>query len=74
VSESHVEKQVRLVLEKQCADVGRIIADALPAGVGFAFLAFDFGARGNIAYFSNANREDMIRALEELLARWKAGG
>lgn len=71
--ESTVEKQVRLVLEEQCAAAGRELAAACPAGVGFALLMFDFGEGGNIAYFSNGRREDMIRALEELLAKWKAG-
>lgn len=72
MNESIIEKQVRLLLEKQCADIGREIGALLPAGVGFSLIVFDFGEGGNLAYVSNANRSDMIRSLEELLAKWKA--
>lgn len=71
-NETLLEKQIRLVLETQCAEMGRMIGAACPAGVGFAFLMFDFGKNGNIAYVSNADRADMIRSLERLIARWKA--
>ena len=37
-------------------------------GVGYAVLLFNFGAEGNMAYGSNANRKDMIKALRELIA------
>jgi hypothetical protein len=36
---------------------------------GFALLVFDFGADGFMNYISNANRDDMIRAMEEFIAR-----
>ncbi len=39
---------------------------------GFALLLFSF--RGNeLTWISNAERREMIQALEELLARWKRG-
>lgn len=34
-------------------------------GIGFALLVFDFHTPGIAHYISNANREDMIKALEE---------
>ena len=39
--------------------------------VGFALLFFDFGPGGYMHYCSNAQREDMKRALRELLQRWE---
>jgi hypothetical protein len=41
--------------------------------VGFTLFVFDFGDKGNIAYISNAQREDMIKATKEWLARLEAG-
>jgi hypothetical protein len=41
---------------------------------GFALLVFDFGIGGNMQYCSNANRQDMIAALRELLGQWSADG
>jgi hypothetical protein len=62
-----IQKQVRLLLESQA----RRLAEGCPAGVGFALMIFDFGEGGNMAYVSNAERADMIRALEELLQKLK---
>jgi len=41
--------------------------------VGLMLLVFEFGDQGNLAYISNAQREDMIAVVEEWLARTKAG-
>lgn len=72
MAETFTQKQVRLVLEKQCADMGRLIADSLPAGVGFCFIAFDFGNEGNAAYLSNGCREDTIKLLREMADKLEA--
>jgi len=40
-------------------------------GLGFALLVFPFNAPGISNYISNAERKDMIKALEETLRRWK---
>lgn len=42
-------------------------------GLGFALLIFEFNKPGMSNYISNAQREDMIKAMEETLKRWKAG-
>jgi hypothetical protein len=54
-------------------DLGRTIASALPGGLGFAVLVFDFGDGGTMAYMSNAKREQMIRALRELIDKLEKG-
>lgn len=59
----------RAELEKLSRDVGRIIAGALPKGVGFTLLIHDFGEKGNLAYLSNGNREDMLAVMREFIAK-----
>lgn len=51
--------------------VAMTISDALPTTHGFVLLTFDFGKRGRMNYLSNAKREDMIAAMEELLKNMK---
>jgi hypothetical protein len=70
--ESLVEKQVRLVLEQQCRAIADKLKDMCPAGVGFALFLADYGEKGNTAYVSSVDREDMIRLVEEWLERQKA--
>jgi hypothetical protein len=65
-------------LEQTARDIGGVIAEAIRKSrghgkVGFALMLFDFGAGGNSTYVSNAERQDMILALEELLGHLKAG-
>lgn len=72
MAETFVETQVRLVLEKQTREIANVVKERLPAGVGFALFLFDYGAEGNTAYVSTAKRDDMIRLIEEWLARVKA--
>ncbi len=62
-------KTSRLSLENECLLIGRALGQAMPKNVGFALLMFDFGDAGNLAYVSNAKREDMIRAVEEWLTK-----
>jgi membrane carboxypeptidase/penicillin-binding protein PbpC len=72
VSETTTQKQVRLLLETQCRDAANLLAKHLPAGTAFALVIADFGEKGNVAYVSSAERDDMIRMFEELLTKWKA--
>lgn len=47
--------------------------DAKPKKVGFAILMFDFAGptSDRINYISNSNRQDMICAMKELVARFE---
>lgn len=51
--------------------IARQIQSMLPDSVGFTFLLFDFGPGGHLAYMSNADRDDMIRAMKELIAKFE---
>lgn len=72
MAETFVEKQVRLVLEKQTRELAELLKDKVPAGVGFALFLFDFGAAGNTAYVSTAKRDDMMNLLTEWMERQMA--
>ena len=61
-------------LERTCADMAKVIGKCLPDGVAFAFMLADFGDKGNTAYCSNAEREDMIRLLRETANRIEGVG
>lgn len=67
--ETLVQKQVRLVLEQQTHDVAEKLKAMVPAGVGFTLFLVDYGEKGNLAYVSSADREDMIKNIEEWLER-----
>lgn len=56
-------------LEEGARKLGRVIATGLPEGVGFALLLFDFGADGNLTWISNAQRDDMLKALQEFMRK-----
>jgi hypothetical protein len=62
-------------LEGECRVLAKeAVIPHLRPGIGFALLLFDFGDGGGMAYMSNAEREDMIQAVEELLAELKCSG
>lgn len=54
-------------------DLAARLAKAFGQPVGFTLFLFDFGARGNLSYISNADRADMINVVREWLARQDAG-
>lgn len=69
--ETVAEKQWRLRVEADCANIARHAAETtikplLPPGTGFALLVFDMGDGGCMTYASNATRESMVKALREL--------
>lgn len=58
--------------EEALRNVGRKIKDEiLPEGYGFALLVFPFNEEGGMFYMSNAQRGDMIKAMEEWIENAK---
>jgi hypothetical protein len=39
----------------------------LPIGMGFVLLMFDFGENGNMFYISDAQRDDVLKAMQEFI-------
>lgn len=53
------------MLEAKLHSIGKMIADEMPEGVGFAMVMFDFGEGGFFSYLSTAERADMVALLDE---------
>lgn len=57
--------------EKLLKEIGVLLRESMPKGYGFNLLVFNFGEGGNMFYTSNARREDMIRAMQEFIAKFQ---
>jgi predicted secreted protein len=57
--------------EKVLKDIGESLRSAMPDGYGFSLLIFSFGPGGDMFYTSNSDREDMIRAMEEFIQKFR---
>ena len=53
-------------LEAKARSIGKRIGGALPAGVGFCLVLFEFGPGGHLTYVSNGDRESTVNMLKEL--------
>lgn len=52
-------------------EIGQLLKLSCPPGFGFSLLVFSFGDGGSMFYTSNAQREDMIRAMQEFIAKFR---
>lgn len=66
-------QQLEAPLQKLARSLDSTLHAQVGERVGFALLVFDFGDTGNVAYVSNAQRPEMIKALQEILAKWESG-
>lgn len=55
--------------EERLQGLARHVDDALPEGMLFALVCFTGGPNGYCSYVSNANPEDMAKALEDAATR-----
>ncbi len=58
-------------IEKNLKKLGRMIGSSCPEGFGFALQIFSYDGAA-FFYISNAERESMIKALQEFINREKA--
>jgi hypothetical protein len=75
-TETLVDKQVRLVLEQQCAEVFGFVLSLLrtfATGADLTFLAFDSPGPGNIAFKTTLPRELFLATLDGAVERWRTG-
>lgn len=49
--------------------LGHKLGLSMPPGWGFALFLFSYGEGGSMFYISSAQREDIIKSLQEFLAR-----
>lgn len=52
-------------------EMGNRLRAACPTELGFSLLIFTFGPDGSMFYTSNAKREDMIRAMQEFIEKFR---
>lgn len=55
--------------EKKLREIGNKLADNMPPGYGFTLMIYQFGEQGNMFYFSNAQRDDMINVMREFIQK-----
>jgi hypothetical protein len=60
-------------IEESARGIARSIGQSVPRGVGFALLLFTFDQKpdedGFLTWISNAERDDMLAAMKEFIAR-----
>lgn len=66
-------KLTREELEAVCRGYSEAFKAVVPEGIGFAVFLFDFGEKGNLAYFSSADRADMVKVLVDWIHRQHSG-
>lgn len=71
-AETFVEKQVRLVLEQQCAGVFMKLVARELRGYDFTLVAFDYGG-GNVAFKTTLERSTLVETIKAMLERWRTG-
>ncbi len=59
-------------IEVLLKELAQGLGERLPEGWGFNLLIFSYGERGSMFYISSAQREDMINAMREFIAKFGA--
>ena len=68
------EENVNEEIKRKLPDMAKYIVSQLPEGYGFSLLVFPFGEDGGqkeLMYISNANRDDMVKAMNEFVMKTK---
>jgi hypothetical protein len=58
-------------LRNYCAISVASWKDAMPPGYGFSLLMFGFSPNNELFYVSSAQREDMIRTMQEFIQKFR---
>ena len=62
-------------IKNKLKDIAKNIDKELPNGFGFALLTFKFNAKpdtSELMYVANANRQDIVKAMEEWIDKTKS--
>ena len=59
------------VVKRRMQSIARNVDEELPDNCGFVVLAFKFNEKGEMIYVSNANREDVVKSMEEFIEKTK---
>jgi len=58
-------------IEDLLRSLGNILKGSIPPGYGFTLLIFGFSPNNELFYLSSAQREDMIRTMQEFIAKFR---
>ena len=58
-------------IEQLLKDLGLFLKSSMPPGYGFSLLIFGFTPGNELFYLSSAQREDMIRTMQEFIAKFR---
>ncbi len=57
------------IIKSRMQIIAKKVKEELPDGFGFVVLAFKFNEKGEMIYVSNANREDVVKSMEEFIEK-----
>ena len=65
--------EINELVKRRMQKIARKVDQELPTGFGFVVLAFNFGKGidNEMIYVSNANREDVVKTMEEFIQKTK---
>ena len=66
------QKEIEEIVKRRLQRIAKKVNDELPTGFGFVVLSFAFDNSGQMMYVSNANREDIVKAMEEFAQKTKS--
>lgn len=63
------KKEDEEIVKSKMQTIAKKVNDELPEGFGFIVLSFVFEHPGQMMYVSNANRDDVVKAMEEFIQK-----
>lgn len=54
-------------VQARMAEIADLLKARMPPGWGFGLLMFTFGEKGTMVWASNADRQDMLKAMQEFM-------
>ncbi len=63
------QEEIEEIVKSRLQRIAEKVNNELPTGFGFVVLSFAFGNPGQMMYVSNANREDIVKAMKEWIEK-----
>lgn len=63
------QEEIEELVKSRLQRIAEKVNNELPTGFGFVVLSFAFGNPGQMMYVSNANREDIVKAMKEWIEK-----
>lgn len=63
------QEEIEEIVKSRLQSIAKKVDKELPTGFGFVVLSFAFNNPGQMMYVSNANREDIVKAMKEWIEK-----